>query len=218
MKNPFKGLPTDGNLREATLYALYYGDVDPAISTIQYQLVDGGFDIEVDTVLHLTAPNLREVVGNNLVYVVGAALETVDMLALEICNRIVVEGSPNLTEINAPSLRIANAVEVRNCSSLVSFNLPNLETATINISINGNASMSELRVEPLNVCNEIHFQNNALPADQVNQILADLVASGWGVGGNTMNLTGANNAAPTGQGLVDLATLRARGPTITVTV
>jgi len=60
---------------------------------------------------------------------------------------------------------------------------------------------------------------NALPAAAVNQILADFVVS-LGIGGRvtcTVNTSGGTNAAPTGQGILDKATLIAAGWTVTTT-
>jgi hypothetical protein len=49
------------------------------------------------------------------------------------------------------------------------------------------------------------FSNNALSEDEVNAILAALVADGTGSG--AIDLSGGTNAAPTGQGLDDAQTL-----------
>jgi hypothetical protein len=67
--------------------------------------------------------------------------------------------------------------------------------------------------------NTAHFGSNALPAAAVNQVLADCVVS-LGISGRvvcTVNLAGGTNAAPTGQGLTDKATLVAAGWTVTTT-
>ena len=64
-----------------------------------------------------------------------------------------------------------------------------------------------------------NFSSNALPAAAVNQVLADFVVS-LGISGRvacTVNLAGGTNAAPTGQGLTDKATLVAAGWTVTTT-
>ena len=62
----------------------------------------------------------------------------------------------------------------------------------------------------------LNFSGNALSAAQVNQVLADLVVS-LGIRGAvkcTVTL-GGTNAAPTGQGILDKATLVAAGFTVT---
>jgi hypothetical protein len=58
-------------------------------------------------------------------------------------------------------------------------------------------------------------QNNQLPAAAVNAILAAFVAAGRTTGPRTLNLGGTGNAAPTGQGITDKATLQSRGWTVT---
>jgi hypothetical protein len=65
--------------------------------------------------------------------------------------------------------------------------------------------------------NTANFAINALPAAAVNQILADFVVS-LGISGRvvcTVTLSGGTNAAPTGQGILDEATLIAAGWTVT---
>jgi hypothetical protein len=63
------------------------------------------------------------------------------------------------------------------------------------------------------------LSGNALPASAVNQVLADFVVS-LGISGRvvcSVNLSGGMNAAPTGQGIIDKATLIAAGWTVTTT-
>jgi hypothetical protein len=63
----------------------------------------------------------------------------------------------------------------------------------------------------------IDMSGNALPAAAVNQVLADFVVS-LGISGRvvcTVTLSGGTNAAPTGQGILDKATLVAAGWTVT---
>ena len=60
----------------------------------------------------------------------------------------------------------------------------------------------------------LDFQDNALTAATVNAVLARLVANPAFTSG-TVHLEGAGNAAPTGQGLTDKATLLGRGVALT---
>ena len=65
----------------------------------------------------------------------------------------------------------------------------------------------------------LNLSSNALPAAEVNKVLADLVVS-LGLGGRvicTVTLSGGTNAAPTGQGVTDKNTLVAAGWTVTTT-
>ncbi len=63
----------------------------------------------------------------------------------------------------------------------------------------------------------LNFNANALPTASVNAILADCVTS-LGISGRvtcTLNLAGGTNGAPSGQGIVDKATLITAGWTVT---
>jgi hypothetical protein len=57
--------------------------------------------------------------------------------------------------------------------------------------------------------------DNQLTASAVNAILAAFVAAGRSAGTRVLNLGGTGNAAPTGQGITDKATLQSRGWTVT---
>ena len=62
---------------------------------------------------------------------------------------------------------------------------------------------------------DFQVQNNNLTAAAVNAILAAFVAANRTTGTRILNLGGTGNAAPTGQGLTDKATLVSRGWTVT---
>lgn len=66
-----------------------------------------------------------------------------------------------------------------------------------------------------NTLGEFQAQNNLLTSNTVNAILAAFVAAGRTTGTRILNLGGTGNAAPTGQGLTDKATLISRGWTVT---
>ena len=63
---------------------------------------------------------------------------------------------------------------------------------------------------------DIELQDDNLDEDSINTLLHDLVTS-LSIEGRviaTVNISGSNMANPTGQGLLDLATLQAAGWTI----
>lgn len=62
---------------------------------------------------------------------------------------------------------------------------------------------------------DFQAQNNLLPVETINALLAAFVAAGRNSGTRGLNLGGTGNAAPTGQGLTDKATLISRGWTVT---
>ena len=62
---------------------------------------------------------------------------------------------------------------------------------------------------------DFQAQNNLLTGAAVNAILAAFVAAGRTTGTRVLNLGGTGNAAPTGAGITDKATLVSRGWTVT---
>jgi hypothetical protein len=67
-----------------------------------------------------------------------------------------------------------------------------------------------------NTLGAFYAQNNRLASTAVNSILAAFVAANKTTGPRILNLGGAGNAAPTGQGITDKATLDSRGWTVTI--
>jgi hypothetical protein len=66
-----------------------------------------------------------------------------------------------------------------------------------------------------NVLENFQAQNNLLTSSAVNAILAAFVEANKTTGTRILNLGGTGNAAPTGQGITDKATLQSRGWTVT---
>lgn len=62
---------------------------------------------------------------------------------------------------------------------------------------------------------EFRADGNALNVASINALLAAFVAANKTTGTRTLNLSGGTNAAPTGQGITDKATLVSRGWTVT---
>jgi len=73
--------------------------------------------------------------------------------------------------------------------------------------------LASLSIPQLTITNDaIEFSTDALNAASINQILARGVASG--VTACQFNLAGGTNAAPSGQGVADKATLILAGNTV----
>jgi hypothetical protein len=66
-----------------------------------------------------------------------------------------------------------------------------------------------------NTLGDFRAENNLLTSSAVNAILAAFVAANKTTGTRILNLGGTGNAAPTGQGITDKATLISRGWTVT---
>ena len=111
-------------------------------------------------------------------------------------------------------------------TSLTSLSLPNLVNAYCSLDFSGNTALTSFSFPKCNPqpyfydgkydIQTSHTWNGcALTEVSVNHILSRLALQvGW-VGGSTVDLAGGTNAAPTGQGLIDKATLIASGVTVT---
>jgi len=130
---------------------------------------------------------------------------------------LAISGCTNLTTINLPALEEANGLYIES-SAMTSFDLSALVTiGRMHIGVTGNTVLKSIDLSSFVPTSKgkFYFSGNALTAESVNAILARFVANAEFVSG-TIDLSGGTNAAPTGQGLTDVTTLRARGVTVIV--
>lgn len=99
--------------------------------------------------------------------------------------------------------------------NLITVSFPNLVTVPSPFIITGNPLLSTLTAPSLVPTNGkiIDWSGNALLAASVNALLARGVANA-GFTTGTIRLNGGTNAAPSGQGIADKATLIGRGVTV----
>ena len=138
---------------------------------------------------------------------------------------------PKLVEVGSPisiedcyllsALDLSSLTTVAQLLNIYSFqgtslNLSSLVTAD-NMTIKSGDNLTSIDLSSLVPTSggEYDFSWNALTAASVNAILARFVANAEFVSG-TIDLSSGTNAAPTGQGLTDVDTLRARGVTVRV--
>lgn len=133
-----------------------------------------------------------------------------------------------LASVSFPSLKyIAGAVSFATMAALETISFPVVitygSTITANSALGNVANVTLGTVGTLKAITgaSINISGQKLTAASVNGILALLVSLDgtggttlWGAG-KTVNLSGGTSSAPTGQGLVDKATLQARGATVT---
>ncbi len=134
----------------------------------------------------------------------------------------------SLATLSLPLLEYVGAnVTLATMASLTTVSLPSMVTyggtIAINTSLGNITSISLGTIGTLKsiLGATINCSGQKLTAASVNAILALLVSLDgtggttlWG-SGQTLTINGGTNSAPTGQGLVDKATLQARGATIT---
>jgi hypothetical protein len=135
-------------------------------------------------------------------------------------------GSLNLSDLQqlealSVPLLAEGDINLSGPTQLASLDLPELTTLDWGLFCQDNASLANVSLPKLaNAGSSIVFSGCALSGQSVNHILAKLVADPtFGNdperGPKSADLSGGTNAAPTGQGLVDKATLIARGANIT---
>lgn len=170
----------------------------------------------------LSFPNLVSVLDEfnpELIISNCVNLVSIDLPKLALIEtNLLITGCTNLTTINLPALEEANGLYIES-SAITSLDLSALVTIGENIEVTGNTVLESIDLSSLVPTSggEFYFSWNALTAESVNAILARFVANAEFVSG-TVDLSGGTNAAPTGQGLLDCATLTARGVSVTANI
>lgn len=160
-----------------------------------------GYDIENTTGLTaIRAPNLVAIDPNDIQD--GA---------------IYIYGNSAITSIEFPNLMILG----RNfhcdiCSSLTSVDLGNLEIIGYDFVLRNCPLLTTISLpSAISIGGSLACQNNALTSSTVNGLLSFLVSANGGTWNQTASLNGQIPAAPpTGQGIIDKATLIGRGATV----
>jgi hypothetical protein len=122
---------------------------------------------------------------------------------------------PALTTVSFPALVSQtdnnNTLRFDNNTALTSIDFPVLVNSS-GLRITGSTSLTSISIPVLVPKNgrDFNFSGNALDATTVNALLARCVANAAYVSG-TVTLSGGTNAAPSGQGIIDKATLIGRG-------
>lgn len=203
----------------------------------------GGIEITTDSALESFSSTTVETIEGSYapLYIDSCdVLATLDFpLVTHIQDGLTVVTCPLLASINLPLLATAGPQLIQTCPLLTSINLDSLATTTGSFqiivcailpsvilpafvssggdtAINSCASLTTISM-PLWVPgngNDHSFDSNALNVASVNHLLARGVANPGFVSG-TLSLEGGANAAPSGQGIADKATLIGRGVTVT---
>jgi hypothetical protein len=132
-----------------------------------------------------------------------------------------IENVPNLVSFDARNLSAITGgyFELSGCPLLTTINLSALVSCAGDLNISSNAALTTINLGALAVlAYRLIASGCALDAAEVNAVLARLVAAtsdGSTPWANTVDLSGGTNAAPTGQGITDAATLVGRGATVT---
>ena len=127
----------------------------------------------------------------------------------------VVLNCDKLPSMTFPALvNLTQGLAIQSCDLFASVNLG---TATYDqvVNFDSNPLLTTVATTAFTLVNatNVSFINCALSAESVNHILARCVASGLTT--STINLSGGTSAAPSGQGILDKATLIGNGCTVT---
>lgn len=175
-------------------------------------------DIEVATsLIELSCPNVTNVTAGAGIYLYGnTVLDKILFPSLANASYITIDTVP-VTQLNLSAMTSCNVLTVQNCPSITILDLHSyVSSPGLLVKIINNPLLSSINLDAFTfpVGGTFNFSANALPDTSVNYILARAVANVGFVGGS-LNVGGIGNAAPTGQGLVDKATLITRGVTVT---
>jgi hypothetical protein len=124
---------------------------------------------------------------------------------------------PDVVSLDLSSLQRAGGIGIVSCNSITTVSLPQLVTCSGDFATQNCPLLTSVSAPNLQVVNGASVACNecALDAASVNGILARLVANTGYVSG-AVDFSGGTNAAPTGQGLLDVATLISRGVSVNV--
>lgn len=201
-----------------------FGDI-PGITSITFDQATSiaGFDIESTTqITSLSWPNLVTIdptdIQNGYVTILGnSSLTAVSMPVFSSTgpnSNFGITGCSALTSLSFPSMTsIGRALLLYGNTALVSISAPSLTTVgQFNFDVHGCTLLTTVTLTSYLPTNGVdqNFIGCALSAASVNHILARCVASVGYISG-TVNLSGGTNAAPSGQGIADKATLIGRG-------
>lgn len=196
-----------------TFLAIYSNEVTSVTLTQESLLALPSFTPE--SIEELSCPNLTAVTGE-----VSFSSDLNTLTALSFPSLTTLESSftseaPNLASLVLSSLESVSGLYITSYAG-TTLDLGSLVTSG-DITISGGTNLSSIDLSSLVPATggSFDFSWNALTATSVNAILARFVANAEFVTG-TIALDEGTNAAPTGQGLTDVTTLRARGVTVTV--
>lgn len=142
-------------------------------------------------------------------------LTSILLNSLTTANAININLLPRLAAISFPSLNKVNTLTIQGNTLLGAIQLPVLTNFSESLAIRSCSNLTSLSAPSLQTFGSyIDFNDNKLPSGNINAILNKLVAITPFLTGKTISLVQAIPAPPTGQGVIDRATLISRGNTV----
>jgi hypothetical protein len=175
-------------------------------------LANVGNDFSINAnVTNVYLPALKTVAGN--LKITGFPTTSVDLPQVEKVYGLLLQGLSELTSLNVPSLVDCFQLEITG-TKLLSLNLPNLLYSSIKIQYNTLLTavlIPNLSPQGGNYSN-FYFDQNNLPSAQVNYLLSRL--GSFPGNHKQIKLMQLPPAPPTGQGIIDKATLISQGHSV----
>lgn len=185
-------LPSGGeNTPEGTSFVVFEGDISDseAAQKIANEVGANTIHIRINNTTNLTTLNLT-----------GAKY----LVELKVSN------NSSLSSIIFGDLEIGTQFDISDCPALTTLDFSKLETVS-NLNIN-RCGLTSLQVPTLSVDNTFNVSLNSLTSESVNSLLAHLVSISPSITNVYIRLHGQNpSAPPTGQGIIDKATLIGNG-------
>lgn len=163
--------------------------------------------------------NLQSLTTVNMLYLSGITSSTISLPALtgnatfENVNysSIIINACFNLTNLDLPLLANISNLEIAQCNALTSLTLPVLARADGTINIHNNINLTSISFPVLTLTSNTvgggYYDGNKLPSSQINALLNRYATIAPPITGKQLRFKQAVPAPPTGQGLVDKATL-----------
>lgn len=186
-----------------------------------------GYDIEATTGLTaIRAPNLVAIDPNNAQSGYFTCSPSTNLLSIDLGSLVSVAGNFNclgnssLTSIDVGSLTVVGRSFRAPACALASLDLSSITSIGGDLIFSNNPNLTSILVGNMSILNgNLDGSGCILPSSVVNSILAQLVPAttdGFTPWANSCDLSGQTPAAPpTGQGILDAATLTGRGAIIT---
>jgi hypothetical protein len=188
----------------------------PALTSISLpalKSVTGDLDLSNDNLTTISLPSLKTVAGS--LHVEINPLTALNLPVLTTVGSILAFNSTSLVTVSFPALVSVDSVQFSS--------MPNLTTATFGAltSVGGFDGDNSTLLTTVSIPNAMFLNGRtldlslcALNAASVNQVLARGVASVPALTTYDFELAGGTNAAPSGQGIADKATLQGQGNTV----
>lgn len=212
-----------GNITDAQAASKIAAEFGPYTENIYIQNTTGLTTVDLSTItslIHLSVSynaNLTTVNFGDLTAIFdycnindNKVLSTLSFPALSITpsssGEFSIYQNPALSSISFPLLATISEFRINDNPIITSINLPMLTSGSY-LGIENNLSLTFVGIPLLNNCKAINFYRNALPNSQINALLNKFLTITPGTG-KEIGLSGQTPPAPpTGQGIIDKATL-----------